>query len=732
MRGMIAALCGATVLASCLWGGMTSASATKLYITNYVNSNEIQGIVVWRGRLALATLGGIVTYDTGADQFEKILRSPGGLPSNDVLCVETSPSGALWAGTAADGIARLLPNETFRRTLSSYDGLPGDRVQTLYVRGDTVWVGTSAGVALLVENPSNGQISLTRTYTSASTAGALVGDDVRAFLQVADTLWCATTAGVSSFAAGAWQDRRTALARPATSLAFYADTLWAATDLGPYQYADGIFRAANSGHQFASQVLFSDAAGFYSGTSSSGVRRYIAGAWLSHGLGIPGPRVAALREGPDGNLWAGTADGIARYVPSADSWDVRRSTGPRVSSVRRAIVDSRGAWFATGNAFPPASPRGMVLHFDGVWSAINSETTGGSFQPSDAFGLLSDRAGRLWVGHCCSDGDPRPRLDRWDPSANAWSSPSAYNIFALAQAPSGLVYAAGVEMENGVYVFDAGTGALLDSLTPANTGGGLSSNNLRAVRFDAAGKGWFGTAARGICIWDGKGTLDHADDAWVDYGAVPNDEVTSLALVDTSTAWIGTTAGASRMHGNQITRVLTTLGSPGLPSGQVNDLALDSRGNVWIATSGGLVRADASGSGSIEIFTADDGLVDEDVQALAWDAVRGVLWVGTDKGISHVVPVFGDELGFTDGTYVYPNPSRVAGGSLKIGGIQNALDGEIRDVSGKLIRRFHCDPASTEIWDFRNSEGSAVSPGLYLVVLRAKGQTKVLRAAVIR
>jgi ligand-binding sensor domain-containing protein len=732
LRRAAAALCGVAVLASCLAGGAARASATKLFVTSYINSNEIQGITVWKGLLTLATLGGIATYDTGTDRFEKILRSPAGLPSNDVLCVEVSPSGALWAGTADAGIARLLPNGSFRRTLSSFDGLPGDRVQALYVRGDTVWVGTGAGLALLIENPSNGQLSLTRTYTSASTAGALVGDDVRAFLQVADTLWCATTAGLSSFAAGVWQERRTALSRPATSLAFHADTLWAATDLGPYRYADGVFRAANSGHAFASQVLFADAAGFYSGSKSSGVRRYVSGVWLAHGSGIPSPQVAVLRDGPDGSLWAGTIDGIARYVLSADSWDARRSDGPRVSAARRAIVDSRGVWFATGNAYPPGSGRGVVLHYDGGWSAITSGTTGGSFQSSDAFGILSDREGRLWIGHCCASGDPRPRLDLWDPATDIWSRPSAYNIITLDQAPSGLVYAAGVEMENGAYVFDAQTAALLDSLTPANTGGGLSSNNLRAVRFDAAGKGWFGSAARGLDVWDGKGTLDHADDVWAHHDVSPSNEVTSLAVLDTNTAWIGTTSGAGRLVGNGFTRVLTTLGSPGLPSGQVNDLALDSRGNVWIATSGGLVRADASGSGGIEIFTTQDGLVDEDVQALAWDAGHGALWVGTGKGISRVVPVFGDEPGFTDRTYVYPNPSRAAGGSLKIGGIQNALDGEIRDVSGALIREFHCDPASNEIWDLKSADGSPASSGIYLVVLRDKGRTKILRAAVVR
>ena len=87
----------------------------------------------------------------------------------------------------------------------------------------------------------------------------------------------------------------------------------------------------------------------------------------------------------------------------------------------------------------------------------------------------------------------------------------------------------------------------------------------------------------------------------------------------------------------------------------------------------------------------------------------------------------------TSGTYVYPNPARAAGGTLKLGGIQNALDGEIRDLAGTILHRFHCDPASNEIWDLTNAEGEPAPSGVYLVVLRdPSGGTKILRAAVVR
>ncbi len=732
----LTALAGAAFAAAWLFlhSGVGTASAqTKLFVKNYVNSNEIQSITSWSGLLALGTLGGIVTIDTGTGAATKILRSPTGLPSNHVLAVAVSPSGMLWAGTAEAGIARLRPDGTFRRALSSFDGLPGDRVQAIHTHGDSVWVGTSAGVALFTELAGTGQIGLARAFTNANTSGALAGDDVRALLQVGDTVWAATTLGLSSFAAGSWQNRVSALSLAATSLAVHEDTLWAATPLGPYQYAGGVFRAANSGHAFASQALGVSPAGFFSGSAAFGAYRYVAGAWTPVSAGLPSPRVTSLAMGPDGVLWAGTAGGAARHLPASASWEPHLTDGPIVNGTQRAAADSRGAWFSTGNDFPPGGARGVVLHFDGAaWSALTNAATGGLFQEADAFAIFSDRSSKLWIGHCCVDADPRPRIDRYDPASAVWDTPPAYNIWAIDQDPSGRVYAVSVEHENGVYVFDAATGALLDSLTPGNSG--ITSNNLRAVRFDSAGKGWFGTAFNGLDVWDGRGTPGHGDDVWVHHAGNPSDQVTSLAVLGPQTAWVGTAGGAGRIENGIFTRVLTvapSAGGPGLPSAQVNDLALDSSGSVWIATSGGLARADAAGTGRIEVFVSSDGLVDDDIRALAWDASKGVLWVGTAHGISRVVPSSGGASGITDSTYVYPNPSR-GPGTLKLGGIRNSLEGEIRDLAGNLVRRFHCDPASNEIWDLKRENGEPASAGVYLVVIRDKSASRILRAAVVR
>ena len=80
---------------------------------------------------------------------------------------------------------------------------------------------------------------------------------------------------------------------------------------------------------------------------------------------------------------------------------------------------------------------------------------------------------------------------------------------------------------------------------------------------------------------------------------------------------------------------------------------------------------------------------------------------------------------------MFPNPSR-AQGTLRIGGIQNALTGEVFDLAGNLVHRFRCDPAQNEIWDLRAASGEPAPSGVYLIVLHDKTRSKTLRAAVVR
>ena len=739
MNGPPRAAPAALLVLGVLLAPVTSVrAATTVFITNHVHSDQVGALTTWQGKVVAATLGGLVFVDPATRARTKLLASPGGLPSNRVLAVATGPSGILWAGTADKGVARLVPGGGFKRTLTSFDGLPSDRVQTLYVHGDSVWVGTSGGVALFTEN-AGGQATLRRSDSQASTAGALVSDDVLAFQQVADTMWVGTSGGLSTFANGVWLNRASTLGVAVRDLALDADTLWAATQAGPRRYAAGAFTLVADGHVGGSLAFHAPGAGLLSGSSVQGVYFYTGDGWKALGSVPPGFRPSSFITAPDGSLWAGTDRSVARYDATTNFWTLYPTEGPAVNGVERALVDARGAWFATGNNVPPGGGLGNVLHYDGTtWSLLTESTTGGGLQSSSVFGLAEDPLGAIWMGHCCNAADPLPRTDRFQPDTGVWNALGTTNIFVLTRGVDGLMYAGSVELGNGVYVFDPAVPAVVDSLTPLNTQGsavgtGLASNNLRGIAFDTTGRGWIAHATQGLDIWNGQGTLtDHSDDVWDHLTTgFPSNQTTSVETDGPSSGWVGTVAGVVRIQNDLVVPATTAAINASLPSPSVRDLELDSEGNLWVATTAGLARVGA-GSTFVERWTVAEGLAGDDVRALAWDAAHRTLWVGTTSGISEVVVPKAGATTFTSESYVYPSPIGPETTALRIGGIVGEVTGEIRDVTGAIVRRFRCDPAHDVVWDLLLADGTRARSGVFVVVIRDHAEHRMLRVAVVR
>jgi signal transduction histidine kinase/ligand-binding sensor domain-containing protein len=94
-----------------------------------------------REGLWIGTPEGPVLYQNGKiRQFREIA----GKPFGDVRAIVPDKSGALWFGTAGDGLV-CLRDENFRRYRKS-DGLPSDFIECLHLASeDTLWIGTFGG-----------------------------------------------------------------------------------------------------------------------------------------------------------------------------------------------------------------------------------------------------------------------------------------------------------------------------------------------------------------------------------------------------------------------------------------------------------------------------------------------------------------------------------------------------------------------------------------------------------
>ncbi len=112
---------------------------------------------------------------------------------------------------------------------------------------------------------------------------------------------------------------------------------------------------------------------------------------------------------------------------------------------------------------------------------------------------------------------------------------------------------------------------------------------------------------------------------------LPSDYILSIYIATDGTKWFGTEEGIARHTGNNTLdnwTVYTT--DDGLVDNFVQAISGDEKGDIWFGTKAGIsVFTDSSWIS----YTTDDGLASNNILSIATDK-NGIVWIGTDAGIS--------------------------------------------------------------------------------------------------
>ena len=112
---------------------------------------------------------------------------------------------------------------------------------------------------------------------------------------------------------------------------------------------------------------------------------------------------------------------------------------------------------------------------------------------------------------------------------------------------------------------------------------------------------------------------------------LPSDYILSIYIAPDGTKWFGTEEGVARHTGNNTLdnwTVFTT--DDGLVDNFIQAISGDKKGNIWFGTLAGI--SVFTGSSWIS-YTTDNGLASNNILSMATDK-NGVIWIGTDLGIS--------------------------------------------------------------------------------------------------
>ncbi len=358
--------------------------------------------------------------------------------------------------------------------------------------------------------------------------------------------------------------------------------------------------------------------------------------------GLPANTITAIAQTPDGYLWLGTLNGLARF-DGIRFQTFNKPEGLPNNRVLCLVVDHAGAlWIGTDG--------GGIARF---WNrAFTTFTTKQGLANDSVQAVAEDDQGRLWIGtakglSCLYQGNfqrnpsivPENALrfsrllthkDRLWASDNGGifilqnghierpdipGEPSRFSsMFALHRGPSGRLWLGGANhylssLSNDIVtVYPEQSGQLLD--------------NIWELLESRSGDVWVGTASGGLRrLRDGRFTSITTQEGLSD------NSVRCLFEDRESNLWVGTIGGGlNRIKAKRVTTYTTR---DGLSHNVIMSLAEDTEGTLWIGSNcGGL---NTRRNGTIQPFTTT-GLLDNECIWSLLSAGDGSVWVGTWGG----------------------------------------------------------------------------------------------------
>ena len=298
-------------------------------------------------------------------------------------------------------------------------------------------------------------------------------------------------------------------------------------------------------------------------------------------------------------------------------------------------------------------------------------------------GLDFDDAGNLWVSNTGADASLSVREPDGTWHAFDISACSRDRVLELVVDPrTGIVYV--VDFLGGVVAFDAGddfADTSDDRCRRFNERDNLPDVDVRSIMLDRDGILWIGTGdgiARLACTGDPFAETCTAN--------IPTSEVDGI---------LGT------FFDDELIRSMTT----------------DGGDRKWIGTDNGLfLLADDTDEQLAFYNEANSPLIDDQINALAFDDLTGRLWIGTNAGLMSLqTEATGSRPFVFEGVEVYPQPVRPDyDGPIAIRGLATDANVKITDVAGRLVYETNAIGGQA-VWDGRDYTGNRPASGVYLV-----------------
>ncbi len=739
---------------------------------SYTDLRAVRAIATSSDSVWVATSGGVFFFHAGTQQITKFTNSEG-LSSNDITAATFDRYGRLWIGSAEgfvnmyDPVSRewieirsiaesnrvqkairtllaqndslllgtdfgvvvyLMRRGEFGDTYANFGFSQQPRVNDILVHNNVLWVATESGVAAASLSSSN--LSSPTAWSRYAAGTDLASANVRSLAVFRDTLYAGTGGGVSYFVNSSFiviQDlRNKAIVSMRPSGQTTSDRLFivwnesnsynVATIASANAQAQVI--ATNSSHQSTALASRPSSTNLWIGTTSQGLAQWNGSQWRYQVPNGPSSNLfISLAVDRRGVLWAGSGisdrgAGFYRFEPSQPedrqwkNYTVQEYPMMAFNDYYKVSVGKEGSLWASSWG------RGVVeVVNDSIRRRISVPALAGAVPQDPNYvvvgSVVADASDKTWfVNRSAINGSYLARL----------TGDSTFDYFSKAIVPS--------EGRLTSMVIDRfGTKWIANSEPQDKPATGLTFFNEGQV------------VIAGIPSINGWGLITTPQ--------LPDNNVLSLALDLDGDVCVGTDAGLLIISLNVVDSRNQTLAAtytkPLAVAGQiVQAIAVDALNNKWVGTKDGIVVLSPDGIQVLQFHstaTTNGKLISNDIRALAIDQKRGVIYIGTERGLStlEIAPVQAARsytaLEFGPNPYLIPSAGR-----LVIRNLVSNSSIRILSVNGSLVSEFPAQGGGRAFWDGRDSNGDFVPSGIYFVIAYAENGNQLTtgKIAVVR
>ncbi len=251
------------------------------------------------------------------------------------------------------------------------------------------------------------------------------------------------------------------------------------------------------------------------------------------------------------------------------------------------------------------------------------------------------------------------------------------------------------------------------------------------LEIDEKGRKWIVSEHGYIFVFDDNGTVfDKNDDKWIAISKADglNGNPTVIRFDNRGDLWVGTTYGLNvivnpddPLKGGSIRNVFA------LRDFYINDIAVDGANNKWVATKNGVWVLSPDGTNVLAQYDASNSpILSDDVKSIAFDLNSGIVYFGTDKGLTSLKTEFGKPAENFTTMKIYPNPFRPGKDlNVVIDGIVANSTIKIFTISGDLVKTIITPGGKIGLWDGKDEKGQYVPTGIYIVVVYNEDGTQV-------